>query len=85
MKKIIAAILMLSFAFLTAQNVFVWDKDDEYTIMNPEDPWFFVGIEFSIINALEENEITPTVGVELPSDLSEYDMIFATVGIWCDG
>ncbi len=85
MKNIILLMLMLSFALLTAQNVFVWDRDLGYTIMDPEDPWTYVGMEYGIVNALLENGITATVDSMLPSNLQEYNMLFATVGIWCDG
>lgn len=76
---------MLSLAFLSAQNVFVWDNDLDYTVIDPEDPWTYVGLEYGIVNALEANNITPTVGTALPDNISEYDMLFATVGIWCSG
>ena len=85
MKNIIFVCLLLNYAFLTAQNVFVWDRDQGYTIINPEDPWTYVGMEYSLINALQANNITPTVGEVLPDNLPDYDILFATVGIWCDG
>jgi hypothetical protein len=75
----------MSFAFAAAQNVFVWDRDEDYTVMDPEDPWTYVGLEYGIVNALEANNITPTVDILLPDNLNDYDIIFATVGIWCDG
>lgn len=70
---------------LSAQNVFLWDRDFGYTVMNPEDPWQYVGMEFGIENALVDNGITPTVATTLPADLSSYNMIFVTAGAWCDG
>jgi len=85
MKIIFYLMLIISFSFLTAQNVFVWDNDLDYTVMNPEDPWTFVGMEEGLVNALLENGITATVDILLPDDLSDYDVVFATVGIWCDG
>ena len=85
MKKIILFLFLLNAVYIFAQSVFVWDNDLEYTIMDPEDPWTFVGMEYSIINALNANGITPSVDTALPDDLSIYDVIFATVGIWCDG
>lgn len=85
MKVRILLFLLASLMFLNAQNVFLWDRDGDNTIMNPEDPWQFIGVEEHIENALIANGITPTVDYFLPDDLSSYDMIFATVGIWCSG
>ena len=84
-KKIIFFLVLITVINAFSQNVFVWDRDDEYTIMDPEDPWTFVGMEYGIINALHDNNIIPSVDTNLPDDLSIYDMIFATIGIWCDG
>ena len=84
-KKILLVLMLISAINVFSQNVFVWDRDLDYTIMNPEDPWTFVGMEFGIVNALNDNGITPSIDIVLPDDLSMYDMIFATVGIWCDG
>lgn len=86
MIKRILVFLVLIIAFnVFAQSVFVWDRDEDYTVMNPEDPWTFVGMEFGIVNALNENGIAPSTDTVLPADLSIYDIIFATIGIWCDG
>jgi hypothetical protein len=84
-KKIVLFLFLLNAISAFSQSVFVWDNDLDYTVMNPEDPWTFVGMEFGIIGALNENGITPSVDTQLPDDLSIYDMIFATIGIWCDG
>jgi len=70
---------------LTAQNVFLWDRDDGSEISNPEDPWSYVGLEAGIKTALSANGIIAVVDSMLPDDLSTYDIIFATAGIWCGG
>jgi len=66
-----------------AQNVFVWDRDNEELIINPDDPWTEVGVEYAIVKALDANRITATVDTVLPANLSDYDILFATIGIWC--
>jgi len=66
-----------------AQNVFVWDRDNDELIINPDDPWTEVGVEYAIVKALDDNRITPTVDTVLPANLSDYDILFATIGIWC--
>ena len=78
-------IMFLGTVILSSQNVFVWDMDNESTIMNPEDPWTFVGLEYAIANALIENGITPTIDTILPDDLTGYDILFAILGPWCEG
>lgn len=77
--------LLISISILGAQNVFLWDRDGDYTVMNPEDPWQFIGVQEHIENALIANGITPVVDYFLPADINSYDMVFATVGIWCSG
>ncbi|HPR18715.1 MAG TPA: hypothetical protein PLD62_10770 [Candidatus Cloacimonadota bacterium] len=85
MKYRILWLMVLISTALTAQNVFLWDRDMGYTVMNPEDIWQYVGMEYGIENALIANGINPVVDTVLPADLSGYDMIFATIGRWCDG
>ncbi len=87
MKRIIFVIVLI-FVFnismqIFAQNVFVWDRDNEELILNPEDPWTEVGVEWAIVKALDTNGITPTVDTVLPANLSDYDILFVTIGLWC--
>ena len=70
---------------LLAQSVFIWDRDNESTIINPDDPWVYVGLEYAILNALAENGITPVIDTVLPDDISGYDILFAILGPWCEG
>ena len=78
-------IMLLGTVILSAQNVFIWDRDDGNTIMNPEDPWTFVGLEYAIVKALTENGITAVIDIVLPDDLSNFDILFAILGPWCEG
>ena len=86
-RRIVYLLLMmfLGTVILSAQNVFIWDRDDGNTIMNPEDPWTYVGLEYAIVKALMENGITSVINTVLPDDLSNYDIIFAILGPWCEG
>jgi len=70
-------------AMLSAQNIFIWDRDDGTEISDPEDPWTYVGLESGIKEALTANGFFPVVDTLLADDLSGYDIIFATAGIWC--
>jgi hypothetical protein len=70
---------------LSAQSVFLWDRDLGYVVINPEDPWQYVGMEYGIINALQANGINPTVDEVLPANLDIYDIVFVTAGMWCEG
>ncbi len=78
-------IMLLGTVILSAQSVFIWDRDDGNTIMNPEDPWTYVGLEYAIMNALTENGITAVIDTVLPDDISNYDILFAILGPWCEG
>lgn len=79
----ILLLFMFIITLISAQNIFIWDRDDGSEITNPEDPWTYVGLESGIKEALTANGIFPVVDTLLADDLSGYDIIFATAGIWC--
>jgi len=81
----IILLLVFCITILTAQNVFIWDRDDGTEIANPEEPWNYVGLEAGIKTALTANGIDAIVDSLLADDMSQYDIIFATAGIWCGG
>ncbi len=83
--NIVLVLMILYSSMLTAQNVFLWDRDDGSEISDPEDPWSYVGLEAGIKTALSANGIIAVVDSMLPDDLSVYDIVFATAGIWCGG
>lgn len=83
--KLILVLLIFSINLLTAQNVFIWDRDGGSEISDPEDPWSYIGLEANIKSALTANNIFPVIDTLLAEDLSQYDVLFATVGIWCGG
>jgi len=83
--NIILIIIALNLSILSAQSVFIWDRDDGLEIPNPEDPWEYIGLETGIKTALSENGIIADVDTALPDNLAEYDILFATAGIWCGG
>ncbi|MBT4332944.1 MAG: hypothetical protein HOK80_03865 [Candidatus Cloacimonetes bacterium] len=83
--NIILVLMILCLSMLSAQNVFLWDRDDSSEISDPEDPWSYIGLEAGIKTALSANGIIAVVDSMLPDDLTGYDIIFATAGIWCGG
>lgn len=83
--KMILMLLMLSLTLLTAQNVLIWDRDGGSEISDPEDPWNYIGLEAGMKTALTANGIDAEIDSLLADDLSQYDIIFATAGIWCGG
>ncbi|MCF7858900.1 MAG: hypothetical protein K9N07_06180 [Candidatus Cloacimonetes bacterium] len=83
--SILVLMLLVSFSLLLGQNVFVWDRDNGVVIPDPEDPWNYVGLEASLKNALNANGVVPAIDSTLAGDMTEYDIIFATAGIWCMG
>ncbi len=71
-------------ALSSAQEILIWDNDDENQISIPGDPAHYGyehGIEQSLTDLGYEHE---TVSV-LPADLSGYDVIFITLGVWRTG
>ena len=85
MRLRIVLLFMFIITLLAAQNVLIWDRDGGSEISDPEEPWSYVGLESGIKTALTANGIFPVIDTLLADDLSEYDIIFATVGIWCSG
>ncbi|MDA3812722.1 MAG: hypothetical protein PF570_00570 [Candidatus Cloacimonetes bacterium] len=83
--KMILILFVLSLTLLTAQNVLIWDRDDGSEISDPEDPWNYVGLEAGLKSALSANGVTAEIDSLLADDLSQFDIIFATAGIWCGG
>ena len=83
--KIMIILLVFGISLLTAQSVFIWDRDGGSEISDPEDPWSYIGLEAGIKAALTANNIYPIIDTLLAENLSEYDILFATVGIWCGG
>ena len=74
-KFIIILFALFGINILLAQSVFVWDRDNESTIINPDDPWVYVGLEYAILNALTENGITPVIDTVLPDNISGYYLL----------
>lgn len=83
--RIVLLIFVLCITVLSAQNIFIWDRDGGAEISDPEDPWSYVGLEAGIKTALSANGLIADLDSLLADDLSEYDIIFATAGIWCGG
>lgn len=83
--NILILIIALAGSFLSAQSVFIWDRDHGSEIPDPEDPWSYVGLETGIKTALSDNGIIAVIDSLLPDDLSNYDLLFGTAGIWCGG
>ncbi len=83
--KLVLILFVFSFSLLMTQNVFLWDRDGGTEISDPEDPWNYVGLDAGIKRALTANNIFPVIDTLLAEDLSQFDIIFATAGIWCSG
>jgi len=83
--KIFFLIFVLYIIALPAQNILIWDRDGGSEIANLEDPWIYVGLEAGIKTVLSANGLTSEVDTLLADDLSGYDIIFATAGIWYAG
>ncbi len=80
---VLIGFLML-LAVCNAQEVLLWDNDNGSTIADPE-TGSSVGCQVGLQNALTDLGIGFTNVSSLPTDLSGYDVIFITLGVWCLG
>jgi len=70
--------------FVFSQQVLIWDNDNNNGFQDPEGTGY-VGCEFKIQQALTANGISFTTVSALPGDLSGYNVVFVTLGIYCVG
>jgi hypothetical protein len=77
-------ILFLLPCLVFSQQVLIWDNDNNSDFIDPEGSTY-VGCEYKIQQALTANGITFTTVSALPADLSSYDVVFVTLGIYCVG
>jgi hypothetical protein len=77
-------LLLILPCLVLAQQVLIWDNDNNNGFQDPEGSGY-VGCEFKIQQALTTNGITYTTVSTLPGDLSSYDVVFVTLGIYCVG
>ncbi len=69
---------------VSAQTVLIWDNDNNSDFLDPEGAGN-VGCEYGLQHALTANGITFSTVSALPTDLSGYDVVFVTLGIYCVG
>ena len=67
-----------------ALEILIWNNDNASYIYDPEGAGI-VGCEYAIQQALLANDESYTTLLFLPTDLSNYDIIFVTLGHWCVG
>ena len=66
-------------------NVLIWDNDNgQSTIIDPE-IGDYIQAQVGIKRALDAAGISYSLVTYLPNNLSDYDMIFATLGCYCVG
>ncbi len=77
-------ILLIFPVFVYAQSILIWDNDNNSDFLDPEGAGY-VGCEYGIQQALTANNLNYSTVSSLPADLSIYDVIFITLGIYCVG
>jgi len=79
-------IILLAFIPILAfsQQILIWDNDNNSHIIYHE-TGDTVGCEYAVQQALIENGANFTTLDYLPEDLSEYDVVFAILGVYCLG
>ena len=65
-------------------NVLILDSDNDSYYFTTE-TGNYIGCEGGIVETLELNGIGSTVVTSLTTDLSNYDIVFVEVGLWCLG
>jgi hypothetical protein len=84
-KKIaLFAMILWLLPAIHAQDILVWDNDNNSDFVDPDGAGY-VGCEYGIEQALEENGYDYVSQGYLPDDLSPYEVVFVTLGIWCTG
>ncbi len=84
-KHITFIVIFLIFpVFIYAQSILIWDNDNNSHFLDPEGAGY-VGCEYGIQQALSTNGVSYSTVSNLPGDLSSYDVVFVTLGIYCVG
>ncbi len=79
---VLTMMFLLYSAAISGIEILIWDNDNESYIEDPEGAGE-VGCEYAIQQALIANGREFSTLTYLPMDLSEYDIIFITLGHWC--
>ncbi|MDP8232019.1 MAG: hypothetical protein P9L91_05045 [Candidatus Zophobacter franzmannii] len=83
MRKTGLLVLMIVFsAMLFGQNILLWDNDN-YSSFIPPGGEFFTGCEVALGRSLINNGINYTETTILPGDLTQFDAVFVTLGVYC--
>lgn len=79
------AVIILAFTSpVMSQTVLIWDNDNNSHYSDPE-TGALVSSEYGLQQALTANNINYTTVTYLPGDLSDYDIVFVELGIYCVG
>ncbi len=83
MKKINLILILFSLiGILSAQNILLWDNDNYSSFVQPGDE-YYTGTEVAVGRSLLRNGLTFEETTILPGDLSQYDAVFVTLGVYC--
>ncbi|HHE40865.1 MAG TPA: hypothetical protein ENL10_05130 [Candidatus Cloacimonetes bacterium] len=80
----LAAMLITVSAVSLSAEILLWDNDNYSTIEDPEGAGY-VGCEYALEKAFNNMMLSYTTLSYLPTNLSDYDMLFITLGHWCFG
>ena len=78
-------IILVSIIFsLFAQEVYIWDNENpSFYFPDPETGYSVSGSD-AIISLLDASSISYNYGTALPTDLSQYNLIFILLGSFCE-
>ena len=83
MMLVIIPVAVLS-SWTMAQNlsVFIWNNDNSSHYIDPESGQDRA-CEYGLQQALDANDISYNTSTVLPNNLSNYDIVFVELGIYC--
>ncbi len=80
--------LLLLFSFTATQtsvaNILVWNNDNNSHFTHPE-TGASTNCEVGITSALDANDVDYTLSSTLPNDLSGYNIVMISLGLYCVG
>ncbi len=81
---LIVTVIFLIADTLQAQNILIWDNDNSSHYYDSEEGESR-NCEYGIQRALTDNQVSYVTRSNLPLDISDYDIVFVVLGVYCVG
>jgi len=84
-RVVVLAVMLIAFSAVSlSAEILLWDNDNYSTIYDPEGAGV-VGCEHALKKAFNNMMLSYTTLSYLPTNMSDYDMLFVTLEHWCFG